>query len=205
LVIARVSKTVMPLRVPTGQVTSEQTVVFASDRYGDQAVLSSSLHQLWAITYGSGLRNDPRYTPSDVFETFPQVKPTAALDQIGRMLHDERSTVMRCRNLGLTRLYNLVNDPAIRDSSDPDIARLRELHQKLDAAVLDAYGWADIDTDHGFYDYRRMVRWSVCASARVEILDRLLEENRRRAQTEQSAGFSKRSGGTTQAEGTLFG
>ena len=54
-------------------------VVFATDDYGAQAVLSSSLHQLWAITYGSGMRNDPRYTPSDVFETFPRPTPTERL------------------------------------------------------------------------------------------------------------------------------
>lgn len=72
LVIALVSKTVMPMRVPTGQIFSHALGVFATDDYGDQAVLSSNLHQLWAITYGSGMRNDPRYTPSDVFETFPR-------------------------------------------------------------------------------------------------------------------------------------
>ena len=56
----------------TGQIFSHALGVFATDDYGDQAVLSSNLHQLWAITYGSGMRNDPRYTPSDVFETFPR-------------------------------------------------------------------------------------------------------------------------------------
>ncbi|MBB4665737.1 hypothetical protein BKA24_000446 [Microbacterium marinum] len=56
LVIALVSKTVMPMRVASGQVFSHALGVFASDDYGVQAVLSSSLHQLWAITYGSGMR-----------------------------------------------------------------------------------------------------------------------------------------------------
>ena len=57
LVIAQVSKTVMPVRVPTGQVFSHKLVVFATDSFADQAVLSSSLHQMWAIKYSSTMRD----------------------------------------------------------------------------------------------------------------------------------------------------
>jgi hypothetical protein len=85
------------------------------------------------------------------------------------------------RNLGLTKLYNLVNDPAIADSADPDVARLRQIHVELDHAVMAAYGWDDVPLDHGFHTYRQMQRWTVSPTARVEILDRLLEENHRRA------------------------
>ena len=35
--------------------------------------------------------------------------------------------------------------------------------------------------DHGFHTYRQMTRWTVSPAARVELLDRLLEENHRRA------------------------
>ncbi|MBL0888959.1 type IIL restriction-modification enzyme MmeI, partial [Myceligenerans indicum] len=115
LVIALVSKTVMPLRVPSAQVFSHMLGVFATDDYGIQAVLSSSLHQVWAITYGSGMRNDPRYTPSDVFETFPRPTPTTRLDEIGRALDVKRREIMLRRGLGLTKLYNLVNDPDVRE------------------------------------------------------------------------------------------
>ncbi len=73
LVIALVSKTVMPVRVSTGQIFSHMLGVFASDDYGTQAVLSSSLHQLWAITYGSGMRNDSTvYSLRCVSSTFPR-------------------------------------------------------------------------------------------------------------------------------------
>jgi hypothetical protein len=181
LVIARVSKTVMPLRLPTNQVFSEQIVVFATDSHNDQAVLSSNQHQIWAITYGSGLRNDPRYTPSDVFETFPRPAPTDWLDKIGRRLDTERREIMLRRQLGLTKLYNLINDPDITDPSDDDVAKMRAIHVELDRAVMDAYGWTDVDLDHGFHTYRQMQRWTVSPAARVEILDRLLEENHRRA------------------------
>jgi hypothetical protein len=154
LVIALVSKTVMPMRVPTGQVFSHALGVFATASFSDQAVLSSSPHQMWAIKYGSGMRNDPRYTPSDVF---------------------------------LTKLYNLINDPDIADESDEDVAKLRAIHVELDRAVMDAYGWTDVDLDHGFHTYRQMQRWTVSPAARVEILDRLLEENHRRAAAQGTA------------------
>ena len=182
LAIALVSKAVVPLRVRTGQVFSHALGIFASDSYADQAVLSSSLHQLWAITYGSTLETRVRYTPSDVFETFPRPEETDRLNRIGRRLNDERSGVMLRRELGLTKLYNLVNDPAIAASSDSDIADLRELHVELDHAVVDAYGWSgDVDIDHGFHTYRRVERWSVSPASRVEIHGRLLEENHKRA------------------------
>jgi hypothetical protein len=199
LVIARVSKTVMPLRVPTGQVASEACVVFASDSYSAQGVLSSSLHQLWAITYGSGMRNDPRYTPSDVFETFPQPEPTDFLEQIGRNLNDERREVMLRRDLGLTKLYNLINDAELSDSADQDIARMRELHAELDRAILGAYGWSDVNPGHGFHTFRRVQRWTVNLATRVELLDRLLEENQRRA-TQQPQRRLRDVGGVDSAE-----
>ncbi|TXH28814.1 MAG: SAM-dependent DNA methyltransferase [Mycobacterium sp.] len=187
LVIARVSKTVMPMRVATGKIMSEACVVFATDDYGVQAVLSSSLHQLWAITYGSGMRNDPRYTPSDVFETFPRPPASDDVTAFGRVLDEERREIMLRRGLGLTKLYNLVNDSGLSMSSDPDVARVRDIHVQLDRAVIAAYGFDDIDPAHGFHDFRKMVRWTVSPAARVEILDRLLEENHRRASSDGRA------------------
>lgn len=85
------------------------------------------------------------------------------------------------RDLGLTKLYNLVNDPDLPSASDTDVARMREIHTELDHAVMAAYGWEDVPLDHGFHTYRQMTRWTVSPEARVEILDRLLEENHRRA------------------------
>ncbi|MBF0696358.1 Eco57I restriction-modification methylase domain-containing protein [Actinomyces bowdenii] len=187
LVIARVSKAVMPMRVPTGSVMSEQVVVFSTGSYIQHAVLSSSFHQCWAIAYGSGMRSDPRYTPSDVFETFPRPAPTPELEAIGRTLDTERREIMLRRQLGLTKLYNLVNDPGLAAGADPDVDRMRAIHVELDAAVAAAYGWDDLDLTHGFHTYRKMTRWTVPPATRVEILDRLLEENHRRAAAEAAA------------------
>ncbi|WP_036372942.1 DNA methyltransferase [Mycolicibacterium austroafricanum] len=209
LVIALVSRTVMPARVPTRQVFAHKLAVFATDAYADQAVLSSSLHQAWAIKYGSTMRADVNYSPSDVFESFPRPESTGKLDRIGRTLDEERREIMLRRNLGLTKLYNLVNDPQITDASDPDAGRMRAIHVELDEVVMDAYGWSDISLDHGFHTYRQMQRWTVSPAARVEILDRLLEENHRRAaeeakQTPKPKGKGGRGKKVSDEQGTLL-
>lgn len=183
LVISLVSRSLMVVRVHSNQIFSHALGVFATDSYADQAVLSSAAHQHWAIKYGSGMRNDPRYTPSDVFDTFPFPTKTEWLDKIAHTLDIERREIMLRRNLGLTSVYNLVNDPEIRSRTDSDIDRMRDIHQELDKAVMAAYGWADIALGHGYHIYRQMQRFTVTSAARVEILDRLLEENHRRAGT----------------------
>jgi methylase of polypeptide subunit release factors len=187
LIIVRHSRAVMPVRIRTGPVPSEATVVFATKSFTDQAVLSSSLHQLWVVKYGSTLETRVRYTPSAVFETFPLPTATECLHEIGQALDAERREMMLRRHLGLTKLYNLVNDPDILDSADKDVARLRQIHVDLDEAVMAAYDWDDVTLDHGFHTYRRMTRWTISPYARVEVFDRLLEENHRRAAAQGEA------------------
>jgi hypothetical protein len=191
LAIAFVSKSVMPVRVMTGQVFSHRLAVFATDSYADQGVLSSTLHYLWAVTYSSTLETRVNYAPSDAFVTFPRPVATEWLASIGRTLDEERREIMLRRDLGLTNLYNLVNDPGLPDAADSDVARIRAIHVELDEAVLDACGWSDITLGHGFHTYRQMERWTVSPAARVEILDRLLEVNHRRAAAEAAAGPKK--------------
>ncbi|MFJ6944175.1 Eco57I restriction-modification methylase domain-containing protein [Streptomyces wuyuanensis] len=187
LVIARHSVTLMPSRVTNGQVFGDALIVFSTNSFAHQAVISSSPHQMWAVKYGSGLRKDPRYTPSKIFETFPQPKQTEQLATLGETLDITRREIMLRRDLGLTKLYHLVNDPLIADSADIDIARLRKIHVELDQAVMDAYGWSHVPLEHGFNTYRQMRRWTVSPTARVEILDLLLEENHRRAAAQGEA------------------
>ena len=187
LVIAQVSRTLMPVRVLNRSVFDAKLVVFALNSSSDQTVLSSSIHQMWAVKFGTTMRVDPTYTPTTVFETFPRPEPTPELEAIGRTLDTERREIMLRRELGLTKLYNLVNDPGLEAGTDPDVDRMRAIHVELDAAVAAAYGWEDLDLTHGFHTYRKMTRWTVPPATRVEILDRLLEENHRRAAAEAAA------------------
>lgn len=187
LVIAQVSKTVMPMRVVGGRVFDQKLVVFALTSYSDESVLSSSLHQIWAIRNSSTMRQDVSYAPSDAFLTFPRPERSETLDAIGKTLNSERREIMLRRELGLTKLYNLVNDPGLANAADTDVARMREIHVALDETVMAAYGWDDVPLDHGFHTYRQMTRWTVSPAARVEILDRLLEENHRRAAVQGDA------------------
>ncbi len=202
LVIALVSKTVMPMRVPTGQVFSHKLGVFADDSYSFQATMASTVHQLWAVKYGSTMRADVNYSPSDAFETFPRPVPADSLEQVGLALDEERRDIMLRRDLGLTKLYNLVNDPVVQ--GDKDVERMRDIHVELDHTVLDAYGWSDIDPTHGFHTYRQMQRWTVSPSDRVEILDRLLAENHRRAEPTALFQSSLFRADVPLEDGTLF-
>jgi len=170
----------MPVFVSRDQVLDQTLVIFASDSVELLAILSSSVHQVWMLQRGLTLGKAPRYTPSDIFDPFPRPRPTGEVASAGQRLNDLRAEIMLRRRLGLTKLYKRVNDPAVRDHDDIDVARLRRTHEDLDYLVTTAYGWGDVPLDHGFHTYRQMTRWTVSPTARVEILRRLLKENHRR-------------------------
>jgi hypothetical protein len=178
LAISLVGNTLMPARVPTGQVFAHACGVFAFDDFASLSVLSSSAHQTWVIRYTSTMRTDIRYAPSDVFLTFPRPVATSQMEEFGEALDAERREVMLGRALGLTKLYNQVHDPAV---TDPEILRLRGLHEQIDYGVLAAYGWDDLDPEVGHHQTKIGMRWTVSPRVRFELLDRLLVENHRRA------------------------
>ena len=76
---------------------------------------------------------------------------------------------------------------------------MRAIHVELDAAVAAAYGWEDLDLTHGFHTYRKMTRWTLSPATRAEILDRLLEENHRRAA--EAAASDRSTGGSRSRRG----
>lgn len=190
LAITVVSKCIMPVRLATGPVISNGIDVFATSSVQLQAVLSSSIHNIWAVARGSTLGSEAniRYTLSDIFETFPRPPDRKGLEAPMARLDGVRAEIMSRRGIGLTKLYSMVNSSAVADAMDADIALVRSIHVQLDEAVADAYGWSDILLDHGFHTYRQMERWTVSPAARVELLDRLLDENHRRAALEAASG-----------------
>jgi len=185
IVIAQVSSTLMPVLVPADQVLDAMLVVFATEAPEDLALLSSDVHRSWALAYGTTMRSDARYTPSAIFDTLPRPSLSLDMSRLGKVLTEVRSEVMGRWGVGLTRLYSLVNDPRVASGDDVDIDAIRQIHLDVNMATLACYGWEDLDLGQGFHDYRGVTRWMISPSARGEILDRLLEENHRRAVIER--------------------
>ena len=203
LAISQVSKTVMPVFVPTGQVLSVTTIVFAYNDDFHLGVLSSGFHFRWVVRHASSMRTDTRYTPSDVFETFVQPSYSDAVNDTARNLDEFRRQLMGSEQIGLTTLYNRIHDPA---NQDQPIRQMRALHRDLDHAVQEAYGWNDLDLDHGFHTVRGAgVRYTFAPETADEILDRLLELNRDRYQAEVAEGLHRNRSSAPRTElGGLF-
>ncbi len=119
-------------------------------------VLHSRPHELWSLRKGNwmGVGNDPSYTPSTCFETFPFPWPPGqepagdprveAIAEAARelvalrdaWLHPAGASEAELKPRTLTNLYN----------ARPTWLALA--HRKLDAAVLAAYGWpADLSDE----------------------------------------------------------
>ena len=123
--------------------------------------------------------NDPVYAKSKCFDPFPFPDPTEAqrtrLRQLGEQLDAHRKAQQKAHpKLTLTAMYNVLEklrageriEGKDRETYDQGlIGILRDLHDQIDAAVADAYGWPATLTDD-------------------EILHRLVDLNRIRAAEE---------------------
>jgi hypothetical protein len=131
-------------------VFSHKLIVFPLSEYSSLAVLQSRTHEIWVRFFSATMKDDCTYNSSDCFETFPfpldyETNPT--LETIGQTYYEYRADLMVRHNQGLTDTYNRFHDPEERN---PDILKLRHLHDQMDQAVLKAYGWEDINTSCGF-------------------------------------------------------
>ena len=122
-----------------------QIIVIARGDDYTFGVLHSRPHEAWARAMGTQLREAEsgfRYTPTTTFETFPFPQPTPphrdAIGEAARRLCALRdswlsppgATEDELKRRTLTNLYN----------TRP--TWLAQAHDRLDGAVLDAYGWA---------------------------------------------------------------
>ncbi len=192
LVAAIVSKHLMFSLQPTDRIFSHKLYVFPLPAYTSFAVLQSRVHAPWAWLLSSTMRDAGiNYSASDCFDTFPfpQPDPRAVIptvEAIGEGLYTARAKYMIATNQGLTQTYNQLKDPKC---DEPRILALRTLHEDLDRAVLDAYGWND------------MIVPSFCPKATEEqraleqfqntITDRLFVLNAQRAEEEKRLGAAK--------------
>ncbi len=196
LVVSRVGQQAAFTFLSVGIVFSEQLVVFPFDTHAAFCVLQSRPHEIWARFFGSSMKDDLRYTPSDCFETYPfpeDWETHPALEAAGKSYYDFRAALMVDNDEGMTKTYNRFHDP---DERDVRIARLRDLHAEMDRSVLSAYGWTDIPSDCEFLlDYeideetwgrkRKPWRYRWPDEIRDEVLSRLLILNAELAQRER--------------------
>ena len=187
---------------------SDATVVIVKDTWRSFALYSSNIHEAWAWFRGSTMGSSTlRFTPSSVYGTFAEPDLPSSLDPIGERYHEHRCVLMLKLWLGLTDIYNLfhsreltaelvakVSKKCIEEANAgyQGLLSLRRLHQALDEAVRDAYGWQDLKLDHDFYEVETLpendrVRYTISPIARKEVLLRLLALNHERAKAEQAA------------------
>lgn len=135
-------------------------VTFAFDDAWILGVLSSRVHAAWALALGGrlGVGNDPRYNKTRCFETFPFPDATdfskARVRSIAERLDSHRKHQQRQHpGLTLTAKYNVLEEIRAGNALSAKgkaiheqglVSVLRELHDDLDRAVFDAYGWTDL-------------------------------------------------------------
>lgn len=191
IVIALTNKTLAFVFLPTNIVFSHATVVIASDRDEVFALLQSTIHLEWTRRFGSTMKGDQRYTPTDCFENFPFPTSLDGLQLIGKEFYQHRQNLLVSNQIGLTALYNDFHDPM---ENSKDIIRLRELQIQMDKKVLENYGWSDINLNQSFYDTRFETLFTMSTKARKEVITRLMKLNQQRYQKEVAQGLHEKKG-----------
>lgn len=165
-------------------IPDHRLIAFALDDAYHLGILLSLPHTLWAAAAGGrmGVGNDLIYNKTRCFDPFPF--PAATAEQQARIrelaeqldAHRKRQQAQHA-TLTLTDLYNVVEKlragQPLTTAKEQTINQqglasvVLSLHQQLDAAVVDAYGWPIVLPD-------------------AEILTRLVRLNHERAQEEQA-------------------
>lgn len=194
---SRVGKFLSFVYVNTQNVLSDSLVIFPSEDRALFGFLQSSLHAEWAYSQGSTLRsaeNGFRYTYSTCFETIPLFDFSMAFEvrEGAERYYAFRQAYMTSQQCGVTDVYNRFHDP---DKTSSEIQTLREMHVDMDQAVAVAYGWSDLDLDHGFQQTKQGIRFTISEPARREVLQRLLKLNHERYAEEVKQGLHNKKKG----------
>ena len=166
-------------------------------------VLSSVVHGEWSLTAGGhlGVGNDPRYNKTRCFETFPFPADDTGFDASSPLAATIRaraeaidahrkqvlaSAAGQQSGLTLTGIYNVLDalragrPLSAKEKLHHDtglVGVLQSLHDELDTAVLQAYGWQDLGAVPWADDTARQA-WT------ESLLERLVALNARRAADE---------------------
>lgn len=191
LVTSSVSKHLVFAFQPTDRIFAHSLYVFPLSSDTAFAILQSRVHEPWARLLCSSLEDRLRYAASDCFETFSFPEPDpgtviATLEILGAQLYEARAQFMRDTDQGLTKTYNALKDPANEDAA---ILHLRQLHEQMDRAVLDAYGWKDLAVPP--YCPKTSEEKHALEAFKDEVIDRLYALNEARAREERRLGLGK--------------
>lgn len=179
---------------PPDRVFSHGLYVFQLDSDTAFATLQSRVHEPWAWLMSSTIRNAGiRYSAGDCFETFPfpQSDPSSVIPEVeaaGRSVEKARAKYMVDTKQGLTMTYNALKDP---ECIDERVLKLRYLHEEMDRAVVEAYGWSDIEIPP--YCPMSDEEEDSIETFNDEIIDRLYVLNAERAAEEERQGLNKKS------------
>jgi hypothetical protein len=156
------------------------TVIALNDAYFF-GVLSSSIHVKWSLAAGGTLEDRPRYNKTVCFDPFPFPDPTPEqkqkIRQLGERLDAHRKQVQANHpDITITGMYNLLEKIKNHEPlTDKDreynnralVSILKQIHDDLDLAVFEAYGWEPTLSDE-------------------QILENLVKLNAERAEEERN-------------------
>jgi len=115
--------------------------VFAFDDDYSFGILTSQLHRDWFEARCTRMRHDLRYTPNTVWDSFPW--PQAPTDETAGAVCDAVEALLNYREARLADGITLGQQYA--SLRDPGRNELRRLHERLDVAVFDTYGFSQED------------------------------------------------------------
>lgn len=141
--------------VDGGLVPDASLYVIASDDKYTLGVLTSVIHATWSLHAGGrlGVGNDPRYHSTRCFDAFPfpATGDIEGIRELAGLLDAHRKQVLATHeDLTLTGLYNVLeklrSGEALtakeRDIHERGLVSvMKRLHDQIDDAVFDAYGW----------------------------------------------------------------
>jgi len=138
-------------------------VVEAFDDAYFLGVLSSRIHVIWALAAGGrlGVGNDPRYNKTRCFDPFPFPECTDKSKSDIRDLAEQLDRHRKARqqiypSLWITQIYNVLEKLRSNERLSAEdktineqglVSVLKQIHDDLDAAVFEAYGWPSTLTD----------------------------------------------------------
>lgn len=141
----------------------------------------TELSSLLAGSQQLGLRSLVEWMHRDELRLACQRRGLSA-DSRARSELEARVRLMIDANHGLAKTYTAPKEP-IKD--DSRVIELRRLHEEADRAVLDAYGWADIEVPP--YCSKTDAEHAAVKAFEDEVIDRLFALNAERAAQELAA------------------